>query len=111
MISYGLGRAAIEGLRTDSLYFFGTGIRSSQMLGLLSALVGIALYAFRLKTAGPASPPFVKAKAGPEGESAVPPAEAGAASAPVEKSALAEESSESDRSNEEEENEDGGDAD
>ncbi len=111
VIWYGLGRAAIEGLRTDSLYFFGTGIRSSQMLGLLSALVGIALYAFRLKTAGPASPPFVKAKAGPEGESAVPPAEAGAASAPVEKSALAEEPSESDRSNEEEENEDGGDAD
>ena len=29
VIWYGLGRAAIEGLRTDSLYFFGTAIRSS----------------------------------------------------------------------------------
>lgn len=60
VIWYGLGRAAIEGLRTDSLYFFGTGIRSSQMLGILSAAVGIAIFVVRLKTAGPASPPFVK---------------------------------------------------
>ena len=60
VIWYGLGRAVIEGLRTDSLYFFGTGIRTSQMLGLVSAAVGIALFVFRLKTAGPADPPFVK---------------------------------------------------
>lgn len=58
VIWYGLGRAAIEGLRTDSLYFFGTGIRSSQMLGIVSAAVGIGLYVLRMKTAGPASPPF-----------------------------------------------------
>lgn len=58
VIWYGLGRAVIEGMRTDSLYFFGTGIRSSQMLGILSAVVGIGLYVLRLKTAGPASPPF-----------------------------------------------------
>ncbi|MBD5134022.1 MAG: prolipoprotein diacylglyceryl transferase [Clostridiales bacterium] len=62
VIWYGLGRAAIEGLRTDSLYFFGTPIRSSQMLGIVSALAGIALYALRSRTAGPASPPFVKAQ-------------------------------------------------
>ena len=58
VIWYGLGRAAIEGLRTDSLYFFGTPIRSSQMLGLLSAAVGIGLFVLRLKTAGPATPPL-----------------------------------------------------
>lgn len=58
VIWYGLGRSVIEGMRTDSLYFFGTGIRSSQMLGVLSAVVGIGLYVLRLKTAGPASPPF-----------------------------------------------------
>ena len=61
VIWYGLGRAAIEGLRTDSLYFFGTPIRSSQMLGIVSALAAAALYVFRMKTASPASPPFVKA--------------------------------------------------
>ena len=57
---YGLGRAMIEGLRTDSLYFFGTGIRTSQMLGVVSAAAGLALFLYRLKTAGPASPPFAK---------------------------------------------------
>lgn len=63
VIWYGLGRAAIEGLRTDSLYFFSTGIRSSQMLGIVSAAAAAGLYVFRMKTAGPASPPFVPAKA------------------------------------------------
>ena len=58
VIWYGLGRAAIEGLRTDSLYFFGTPIRPSQMLGILSAAVGIGLYVVRRRTAGPALPPF-----------------------------------------------------
>ena len=60
VIWYGLGRAAIEGLRTDSLYFFGTGIRSSQMVGVLSVVGGVALFVYRLKTAGPANPPLVK---------------------------------------------------
>lgn len=46
---YGVGRGMIEGLRTDSLYFFGTGIRVSQMLGFASALVGIALLVWNLK--------------------------------------------------------------
>ena len=69
VIWYGLGRAAIEGLRTDSLYFFGTPIRSSQMLGIVSALVGIGLFVLRLKTAGPASPPLIK-KIGPAAEKA-----------------------------------------
>lgn len=36
---YGLGRAWIEGLRTDSLYFFGTAIRVSQLLAFLCFLI------------------------------------------------------------------------
>lgn len=63
VIWYGLGRAAIEGLRTDSLYFFGTGIRSSQLLGLVSAAAAIGLYVYRRKTAGPATPPLRPAAA------------------------------------------------
>lgn len=40
---YGLGRFWIEGLRTDSLYLFQTGIRVSQLVALLSVLVAAAL--------------------------------------------------------------------
>lgn len=40
---YGLGRFWIEGLRTDSLYLFGTGIRVSQLVALVSVLVAAAL--------------------------------------------------------------------
>ena len=47
-IWYGFGRMFIEGLRTDSLYFFGTGIRVSQMLGLLLFLAGTGLLIFGL---------------------------------------------------------------
>ena len=36
---YGLGRSWIEGLRTDSLYLWNTGIRVSQALSILLALV------------------------------------------------------------------------
>ena len=44
VVWYGLGRAWIEGLRTDSLYFFSTGLRVSQVLALLSFVVaGIVL--------------------------------------------------------------------
>ncbi len=43
---YGFGRFWIEGLRTDSLYLFGTGLRVSQCLAGLSCLaaVGLLLY-------------------------------------------------------------------
>lgn len=37
---YGLGRYFIEGLRTDSLYLFGTGVRVSQLLAVV--LFGVA---------------------------------------------------------------------
>ena len=40
---YGVGRGFIEGLRTDSLYLFGTGIRVSQLLGFASALVAVLI--------------------------------------------------------------------
>ena len=57
---YGLGRTVIDGLRTDSLYFFGTGLRTSQMVGIISVSAALIVFAVRWKTAGPASPPFVK---------------------------------------------------
>lgn len=48
---YGLGRAWIEGLRTDSLYLFGTGIRVSQLLAIVSFLgaVGYLVWVYRKK--------------------------------------------------------------
>lgn len=40
---YGLGRAWVEGLRTDSLYIGSTGIRVSQLLAAITALVALIL--------------------------------------------------------------------
>ncbi|NLL45857.1 MAG: prolipoprotein diacylglyceryl transferase [Clostridiales bacterium] len=40
---YGLGRFWIEGLRVDSLYLFGTGIRVSQLLAGLSLLAALTI--------------------------------------------------------------------
>ena len=45
---YGLGRGFIEGLRTDSLYLFSTGIRTSQLLAFLSCAVAICLVLWKL---------------------------------------------------------------
>lgn len=42
-IGYGIGRFWIEGLRTDSLYFMGTGIRVSQLLALILVLIGVLM--------------------------------------------------------------------
>lgn len=42
---YGLGRFWIEGLRTDSLYLFHTGIRVSQMVALVSVAVAVCVFA------------------------------------------------------------------
>ena len=51
---YGFGRGIIEGLRTDSLYLFGTGIRVSQLLAFASCAAALAVWAwirfFRKKT-------------------------------------------------------------
>ncbi len=46
---YGLGRAWIEGLRTDSLYLFSTGIRVSQLLAVLSAAAAFAVLVYYRK--------------------------------------------------------------
>lgn len=47
---YGLGRFFIEGLRTDSLYFFGTGLRVSQMLALISCVAAVGLMIWSCRT-------------------------------------------------------------
>lgn len=46
---YGLGRAFIEGLRTDSLYFFSTGIRTSQMVAVVSCVAAVGIILWKLK--------------------------------------------------------------
>ena len=45
---YGLGRGVIEGMRTDSLYFFNSSLRISQFVGFFSAIVaiGVLIYLF-----------------------------------------------------------------
>lgn len=43
---YGLGRGLIEGLRTDSLYLFDTGLRVSQVLGFGSCLVALLILGY-----------------------------------------------------------------
>jgi len=50
---YGLGRAWIEGLRTDSLYLFGTGIRVSQLLAAVSFLAATAYLIYMHKVKKP----------------------------------------------------------
>ncbi len=47
---YGLGRFFIEGLRTDSLYLFGTGLRVSQGVALASCALGLGLLIWSYKT-------------------------------------------------------------
>ena len=45
---YGLGRVWIEGLRTDSLYLFSTGIRVSQLVAAVSFLAAAGVLAYVL---------------------------------------------------------------
>lgn len=49
MAWYGLGRAWIEGLRTDSLYFFSTGLRVSQVLALIFFIVAATILVIQLR--------------------------------------------------------------
>ena len=51
---YGLGRAWIEGLRTDSLYLFSTGIRVSQLVAIVSFLAAAGILAWVLLKKKPA---------------------------------------------------------
>ena len=46
---YGIGRGMIEGLRADSLYIGDTGIRVSQLLAIVSAVVAAAVLAYMSK--------------------------------------------------------------
>ena len=75
---YGLGRAWIEGLRTDSLYIGSTGIRVSQLLSLLLILVsGTVLFLNRKNTSllsaaaepEPAAEPEASSETEPEAQS------------------------------------------
>ncbi len=43
---YGFGRGLIEGLRTDSLYFMGTGLRISQFLGFASCIAALFVLSY-----------------------------------------------------------------
>ena len=57
---YGLGRVWIEGLRTDSLYLFSTGIRVSQLVAAVSFVAATATIAYILiKKKPPADGLFV----------------------------------------------------
>ncbi|MBP3313187.1 MAG: prolipoprotein diacylglyceryl transferase [Oscillospiraceae bacterium] len=43
---YGIGRFFIEGLRTDSLYLFSTGIRVSQLVGIVSFVCALGFFLY-----------------------------------------------------------------
>lgn len=45
---YGIGRGIIEGLRTDSLYLFQTGLRVSQLFGFATGAVAMVLLLYHL---------------------------------------------------------------
>lgn len=49
LIGYGIGRFWIEGLRTDSLFFFGSGLRVSQVLAILTAVFSAGLMVYKIK--------------------------------------------------------------
>ena len=51
---YGVGRFWIEGLRTDSLYLFSTGIRVSQLVAIVSFLAAAGILAWVLLKKKPA---------------------------------------------------------
>lgn len=59
---YGLGRAWVEGLRTDSLYIGSTGIRVSQLLAAVSALAALCVLIVNAKKAHKPEDMFVNRK-------------------------------------------------
>jgi phosphatidylglycerol:prolipoprotein diacylglycerol transferase len=58
LIWYGFGRAAIEGLRSDSLWLIPDVIRISQLVGLVSAAAALVLYLFDRKLVKAGQPPL-----------------------------------------------------
>ena len=61
---YGLGRAWIEGLRTDSLYIGSTDIRVSQLLAIVSAVVSLAILIINARKQRNPEDMFVNARKG-----------------------------------------------
>ena len=47
VVWYGIGRAWIEGLRSDSLYLWSTDIRVSQLLAILAVLCGVIIISYK----------------------------------------------------------------
>ena len=96
---YGLGRAWIEGLRTDSLYIGSTGVRVSQALSVALVLISGALLLYQRRREHPAEKLFVNQAAGPE-EADQAPAETGrdADKGPAEIAAPVQESEEAEAS-------------
>ncbi len=79
---YGLGRMLIEGLRTDSLYFFnltlfGSPVRTSQLLATCSFLLaaGLLVYNLKIKPHDPAKLYVNRTKAKAEEAEEAPPSE------------------------------------
>ena len=64
---YGLGRAWIEGLRTDSLYIPGSGIRVSQALSIALVLLILALLLYQARRPHPPEALYVN-RAAPAGQ-------------------------------------------
>ena len=50
VIGYSVGRYFIEGMRTDSLYMFGTELRTAQFISILLIVVAIGIIIYRRKT-------------------------------------------------------------
>ena len=63
---YGLGRAWIEGLRTDSLYIGSSNIRISQALSLVLAGISLALLLYQSRRPHPPEKLFVNRVAAAE---------------------------------------------
>ena len=61
---YGLGRAWIEGLRTDSLYIGSTDIRVSQLLAIVSAVVSLVILIINARKQHGPEDMFVNARKG-----------------------------------------------
>ena len=61
---YGLGRAWIEGLRSDSLYIGSTDIRVSQLLAIVSAVVSLAILIINARKQHNPEDMFVNARKG-----------------------------------------------
>ena len=65
---YGLGRAWIEGLRTDSLYIGGSQLRVSQLLSIVLCLAALALLLVNARRKHPPEALYVNQVAAAEAE-------------------------------------------